>query len=234
LGPGGARGAPPGRRFDTAAEAIETAVRQLFTDVNRFLDAPLDLVPRLLLVLAFLCLVPTYVAPLYNMTMFAPQYQDGLRLDIYSYKLQGGNENQDIREINVLNHYIGMKDLVTEDFNEFKWLPFVIGILGLLFLRSAVLGKAAHLVDVTVLYVYFGAFAIWSFGYKMYQYGHKLDPKAAVRVDPFMPPMFGFKKLANFEVYSYPQLGSYVLAGAAVVLVAALALTWRRWRRGTA
>ncbi|HJS58743.1 MAG TPA: hypothetical protein VKA01_11625 [Vicinamibacteria bacterium] len=209
-------------------------MRQLLAGVNRFLDAPLDVAPRLLLVIAFLCMAPTYVTPLYNMTMFAPQYQDGLRLDIYSYKLQGGNDNQDVKEINVLNHYIGMKDLVTEDFTEFKWLPFVIGIFGLLFLRSAVLGKAAHLVDVTVLYLYFGLFALWSFGYKMYQYGHQLDPKAAVRVDPFMPPMFGYKKLANFEVYSYPQLGSYALAAAAAILVAALFMTWRRWRREAA
>jgi hypothetical protein len=206
-------------------------VRQLLAKVNRFLDAPLDIGPRVLLVLALLCLVPTYFTPLYNMTLFAPQYQEGLRLDIYSYKLQGGNQNQDVREINVLNHYIGMKDLETEDFTEFKWLPFVIGILGLLFLRSAVLGKAAHLVDVTVLYVYFGLFALWSFGYKMFQYGHNLDPKAAVRVDPFMPPMFGYKKLANFEVYSYPQLGSYGLALAIVILLTASYLAWRQWRR---
>ncbi len=188
----------------------------------------------MLLVLAFLCLVPTYFTPLYNMTMFAPQYQDGLRLDIYSYKLVGGNAGQDVKEINVLNHYIGMKDLVTEDFTEFKWLPFVIGIFGLLFLRAAVLGKVSHLVDVTVLYFYFGAFALWSFGYKMYQYGHSLDPKAAVRVDPFMPPMFGYKKLANFEVYSYPQLGSYALAAAVLVLAVALFLARRQWRREAA
>jgi hypothetical protein len=206
----------------------------LLEKLNRFLDAPLDVKPRVLLVVSLLCLVPTYVSPLYNMTMFAPQYHDGLRLDIYSYKLEGGHDNQDVKEINVLNHYIGMRDLVTEDFTEFKWLPFVIGILGLLFLRSAVLGKVSHLVDVTVLYLYFGLFALWSFGYKMYQYGHQLDPKAAVRVEPFMPPLFGFKKLANFEVYSYPQLGSYALGAAALLLLAALALAWWQWRRGTA
>ncbi|HEX9186059.1 MAG TPA: hypothetical protein VGB87_03230, partial [Vicinamibacteria bacterium] len=72
------------------------------------------------------------------------------------------------------------------------------------------------------------------FGYKMYQYGHNLDPKAAVRVDPFMPPMFGYKKLANFEVYSYPQLGSYALAAAALVLMVAFALAWRQRRREAA
>jgi hypothetical protein len=208
-------------------------VRKSLEKVNRFLDAPLDVTPRVLLAVAFLCLAPAYFAPLYNLTMFAPQYQDGLRLDIYSYKLEGGNDNQDIKEINVLNHYIGMKDLVTEDFTEFKWLPFVIGIIGLLFLRAAVLGRAAHLVDVVVLYFYFGLFALWSFAYKMYQYGHQLDPRAAVRVDPFMPPLFGYKKLANFEVYAYPHLGSYGLGAAAVLLLLAFVLTWRQWRRAT-
>jgi hypothetical protein len=209
-------------------------MRRSIEKVNRYLDAPLEMKPRLLLVLAFLALAPAYFAPLYNMTMFAPQYQDGLRLDIYSYKLEGGNKNQDVKEINVLNHYIGMKDLVTEDFTEFKWLPFVIGIIGLLFLRAAVLGKASHLIDVTVLYLYFGVFALWSFAYKMYQYGHQLDPKAAVRVDPFMPPLFGYKKLANFEVYSYPQLGSYALAAVAALLLLAFISTWRQWRRDAA
>ncbi len=209
-------------------------LRSSIEKVNRFLDAPLDVAPRILLVLGFLCLVPTYVSPLYNLTMFAPQYQDGLRLHIYSYRLEGGNGGQDVKEINLLNHYIGMKDLAAEDFTEFKWLPFVIGIFGLLFLRAAVMGKLTHLVDVLVLYVYFGAFALWSFAYKMYWYGHNLAPTAAVRVAPFTPPLFGFKKLANFEVYSYPAIGSYALAAVALCLVLAFVLAWRQWRRETA
>jgi len=79
-------------------------------------------------------------------------------------------------------------------------------------------------VDIFVLYVYFGLFSLWSFGYKMYVYGHTLAPTAAVRVAPFMPPMFGHRKLANFDVYSYPGLGSYALAAVALVLAAAVVL----------
>lgn len=209
-------------------------MRASIEKINRFLDAPLDVGPRILLVLAFLCLVPTYFTPLYDLTMFAPQYQDGLRLHIYSYRLEGGNGGQDVKEINLLNHYIGMKDLAAEDFTEFKWLPFVIGIFGLLFLRAAVMGKMTHLVDVLVLYIYFGGFALWSFAYKMYWYGHNLAPTAAVRVAPFTPPLFGFKKLANFEVYSYPAIGSYALAGVAACLALAFVLAWRQCRRETA
>jgi hypothetical protein len=197
---------------------------------NRFLEIPLGVGPRALLVVALLLLVPCYLAPLYDMTMFAPQYPDGLRLHIYSYKLDGGNGGQDVKEVNVLNHYIGMRDLVTEDFTEFKWIPFVVGALGLLFLRTAVQGKMTHLVDVLVLYLYFGLFALWSFGYKMWSYGHNLAPSAAVKVAPFTPPLFGYKKLANFEVYSYPAVGSYALGLVAAILVVAMILAWRQSR----
>ncbi len=192
---------------------------------------PLDLGPRVMVLCAALALIPTFTSPLYTMTMFAPQYPEGLRLYIYSYKLVGGNNGQDIPEINVLNHYIGMRDLVSEEFGEFKWMPFVIGGFSLLFLRTLVMGKMTHLVDSLVLYVYFGAFSLWSFGYKMWSYGHSLDPKAAVKVEPFMPPMYGYKQLANFEVYSYPALGSYALGVSAVCLAMALFLTARRARQ---
>ena len=207
-------------------------MRRLLERSTRFLEAPLDVGPRVLVLAALLLLLPAYVFPLYDMTMFAPQYPDGLRLHIYSFRLDGGHGGQDLKEINLLNHYIGMKDLDAAEFTEFKWIPFAVGAFGLLFLRTAVLGKMAHLVDVVVLYVYFGLFSLWSFAYKMYWYGHHLSPTAAVKVDPFTPPLFGYKKLANFEVYSYPGLGSYALLLTAVVLLAALFLGWREACRG--
>jgi len=206
-------------------------MRALIEKSARFLEIPLEIAPRALLLVAVLLVLPCYLFPLYDMTMFAPQYPDGLRLHIYSYKLDGGHAGQDVREVNVLNHYIGMKDLDTAEFTEFKWIPFVVGALALLFLRTAVLGKMAHLIDVLVLYVYFGLFSLWSFAYKMYWYGHHLSPTASVKIDPFTPPLFGYKKLANFEVYSYPAVGSYALAAVAVVLIAAAYLAWRAARR---
>ncbi len=205
-------------------------MRTFIDKSNRFLETPLDIAPRILLLVGLLLLLPCYLFPLYDMTMFAPQYPDGLRLHIYSYKLEGGNGGQDTKEINLLNHYIGMKDLETSDFTEFKWIPFVVGAFGLLLLRTAVIGKIAHLLDVLVLYLYFGLFSLWSFAYKMYWYGHHLSPTASVKIDPFTPPLFGYKKLANFEVYSYPAVGSYALAGVALLLMVAFYLAWRQPR----
>jgi hypothetical protein len=209
-------------------------MRNLFDRVSRFFGRTLDPGPRGLLVLAAALLVATAFLPLWNLTMFAPQYPDGLRLDIYAYGLIGGNGGQDVKEINVLNHYIGMRDLVEEDFTEFAWMPFVIGALALLILRTVVHGTAAALVDVTVLFFYFGVFSLGSFAYKLYRYGHDLAPTAAVRVDPFMPPLFGYRQIANFEVYSYPQAASYALGVALLLLIAALLWTWRAARRDVA
>jgi hypothetical protein len=187
--------------------------------------------PRALLALAAGFLALTLTQPLWNLTMFAPQYGDGLRLDIYAHGLEGQNKGQDLKEINILNHYIGMRDLSNDDFTEFKWMPFAVGALGLLFLRAAVHGTMTALVDGLVLFCYFGAFSLWSFGYKLYQYGHNLAPTAPVKVDPFMPPMFGYKQLANFEVYSYPAPGTYFMIATALLLFGAMFLAWRSDRR---
>jgi hypothetical protein len=209
-------------------------MRAVVDRANRFLERGLDLGPRGLLVLAAAVLVGTAFLPLWNLTMFAPQYPDGLRLDIYAYGLTGGNGGQDVKEINVLNHYIGMRDLVEEDFTEFAWMPFVIGALALLILRTVVHGTVAALVDVTVLFLYFSVFSLWSFAYRLYRYGHDLAPTAAVRVDPFMPPLIGYRQIANFEVYSYPQAASYALGLSLLLLIAALLWTWLKARREVA
>jgi hypothetical protein len=201
---------------------------RIFRRSTQFLHSPMSALPRLLLVIAAPLVLVANMLPLWNLTMFAPQYQNGLRLDIYSHTLAPGHQGEDIQEINLLNHYIGMRDLAIEDFTEFKWMPFVLGGLGLLFLRAVVLGTVKELVDSFVLFAYFSGFAGWTFGFKLYRYGHELAPTAAVKVAPFMPPMFGYQKIANFEVYSYPQAGSYVLALVALLLVAALVIAWRR------
>ena len=194
--------------------------------LNRHLDVHLELGPRLLLVTAAVLLAASLTAPLWNLTMFAPQYPDGLRMDIYAHTLTGGRNGQDVKEINVLNHYIGMRDLSNEDFTEFKWMPFALGVLALIALRSAVHGTMASLVDSVVLFAYFGAFSLWSFAHKLYMYGHSLAPSAPVKVAPFTPPVFGYQQIANFEVYSYPRAGTYVLLAAGAALLLALGMAW--------
>ena len=54
--------------------------------------------------------------------------------------MQGGDDGNDLTEINVLNHYIGMAELQKEDFTEFQWIPLIIGLMIVLSLRAAAIG----------------------------------------------------------------------------------------------
>ncbi len=198
-----------------------------------FFEIPIDLRSRFLIVVAAFMLVPTYVLPLWNMTLYSNQFPEGLVLNIYSYKLEGAKtpNRDDLKEINSLNHYIGMRPLLEEDFTEFQWIPFVIGGVILLALRVVVFGKMSKLVDLFVLFSYFGAFSLWSFYHKLYLYGHELDPTAAVTVPPFTPPMFGHQTMANFEVYSFPGAGSYLMAVVPIMLLAAMWFSRSTWMK---
>jgi hypothetical protein len=215
-------------------ERERTRAMNVWDRQTRLLLAPVGWLPRALLVAAAALLVVALVASLWDMTMFAPQYPDGLRLHILSTGLAGGNHGQDLKEINLLNHYIGMHDLVPEHFTEFLWMPFMIGALALLALRAAFFGTVGHIVDVTVLFVYCAAFSMWSFGHKMWAYGHELSPNAPFKVPGFMPPMLGGSQIANFEVYSYPGVGAYAMIAVGIAMVVALVVAIRSARRRTA
>ena len=199
-------------------------VKSVLEKANEFFEITLDLRGRILVLIAALSLVPTFFFPLWTMTLYSNQFPDGLELYIYSSKLDGAKSpaRDDLREINSLNHYIGMRELKEDDFTEFKWIPFAIGGMILLAFRVIVLGRMSKLLDLFVLFTYFSLFSLWSFYHKLYLYGHDLAPTAAVKVPPFTPPMFGHETLANFEVYSFPGVGSYFMAVVPLVFLAAL------------
>jgi len=199
-------------------------MQRIVDRANAFFEIPLDLRSRILVLVSVIVLLPSFMFPLWNLEMYSNQFPDGLVLNIYSHKLEGGKtpNRDDLKEINSLNHYIGMRALKEDDFTEFKWIPFVVGGVILLGLRVVVLGKMSKLIDLAIVFIYFGAFSLWSFYHKMYLYGHDLDPTAAVKIPPFMPPLFGHMTMANFEVYSYPDVGSYFMAAVPLLLLAAM------------
>ncbi|HLG16242.1 MAG TPA: hypothetical protein VJH03_17300 [Blastocatellia bacterium] len=199
-------------------------MRALIDRANTFFELPLSLRSRVLILVAVVALVPAYLFPLWNMTFTSNQYTDGLALHIYAYQLEGGKtpNRDDLREINSLNHYIGMRPLLESDFSEFAWLPLAIGALIILALRAMVIGKMSNLVDVFVLFSYLGLFSLWSFYHRLYSYGHNLDPQASIKVEPFTPPLFGTKQIANFSVTSFPDIASFSLLAFSVLLLAAI------------
>jgi copper chaperone NosL len=190
--------------------------------IQRLLDRPVSARARLLLLAAIAVLLAGAVLPLWRISLVAPQYAEGLTLDMYTWQIVAGNNGQDLAEINTLNHYIGMKPIAQADFLEMKVLPFAIGAFSLLTLRAVVVGRIIGLVDLAVLFFYFGAFSLGSFVYRLYSYGHHLDAHAPMKIKPFMPVVVGSQPIANFVQTSLPLAGTFCMAAFLLLLLAAL------------
>lgn len=201
---------------------MEKRISNLLGREFRFLARPLNLWSRLFLLLAAAAIVISLFFPLWRMHLVAPQYSDGLDLFIYSYQIAGGGlHGQHLVEINNLNHYIGMAPIVQADFLEMRWMPFMFGLITLLILRSVVFGQMGNVVDLFMVYCYFGVFSIGSFWYRLYTYGHNLDPHAPMHTTPFTPLLLGTKQIANFRESSYPELGAILLCVSVLLIVIA-------------
>lgn len=198
---------------------------------HEFLSTPLPGRTRIVLIALVLPLLLSFLFPLWRIDMTAPQYPKGLSLDIYSYKLEPGNEGMDLREINILNHYIGMKTITREELRDLDWIPFALGGLALLCLRVAAIGHVGSLIDVVVLTSYVTLVSLARFVYMLYEFGHNLDPAAPMDVAPFTPALLGSKQVANFTTYSFPLLGTYLIGTFAVGTFAAMSWTLYRGRR---
>lgn len=182
-------------------------------------------ISRILVAVTGLALGAVLLFPLWRIDLVAPQYPEGLFLLIYPGKLAG---NVDI--INGLNHYIGMKTLHASDFPEFAILPYLIGFFALLFLVTAAVGKKWLLYLASGMYVAFGIIAMIDFWRWEYNYGHNLDPDAAIKVPgmSYQPPLIGYKQLLNFSAYSMPDVGGWIFIAAGLVMFVLVFVSLRR------
>jgi hypothetical protein len=104
-----------------------------------------------------------------------------------------------------------MHQITRQELRDLEWLPFGVIAMALLSLRAALLGNVRTMIDLSMIAGYILAVAFGRFVYMLYSFGHHLDAKAAVKVEPFMPVVIGSKQIANFLTHSMPQLGSVML-----------------------
>jgi len=183
---------------------------------------------RRLILLAALVLVPIFflpVLPIWQMKMWAPQYREGLTLTIYTNTIRG-----DVDKINTLNHYVGMKAISSDDFSEFRYMPQLLTLFGVMALLAALTGWRWLAVVGWLGFTGFAAVMFTDYVQWLWRYGHELDPRAAITLDTFMPPVLGFQKMANFKVLSIPGPGTLLL-GAAWLLGPVILWLERRARR---
>ncbi|WP_025124834.1 hypothetical protein [Myroides odoratimimus] len=168
-------------------------------------------------------LLSLFYFPLWNIELGAPQYPIPLGMNIFIDGIKGVEEF-DLQNIDGLNHYIGMKTIPkAEQMWEFTVFPIVIAtmsIIGILLGIAGYLNKIkphfflAWLIIMTIL----GLAGMYDFNLWLIDYGSDLDPHAIMKmVDSsgapltYEPPLFGHRKILNFDAYSYPHIGAYLM-----------------------
>src|SRR5215470_13251613 len=188
----------------------------------------LSVTSRILAAFASGALIAVFFLPVWRIDLFAPQYPEGLTMYIWINKLTG-----QVDIINGLNHYIGMKHINASMFPEFKFLPWIVGFFMLLGMVVAVTGKRKFLFYYLALSVTGGILAMGDFYKWGYDYGHNLDPTAPIQVPglSYQPPLFGHKRLLNFDAYSLPDVGGWIAVAAGCLAFAVWFVEWYRQRK---
>lgn len=175
----------------------------------------LSLLSKVMLAVVGLLFIASLFLPLWRIELDAPQYPEGLTLQLHANKIAG-----DVDIINGLNHYIGMATLHTENFFEFKILPYFFGSFALIAFALIFINRRKAVLVFLITFVLFIAISAVDFYRWNYEYGHNLDPNAAIIVPgmAYQPPLLGFKQLLNFGAYSIPDVGGWLLTAAGVIL----------------
>lgn len=183
---------------------------------------------RIIVAVSALLMVSAYFLPLWQIVLEAPQYPEGLGMKIWLNTITGN-----IDQINGLNHYIGMKHIIVDDFVEFKVLPFIFAGIIVLGLYTAFNGKLLWLKLWVLVLVVFAIAGMVDFYLWEYDYGHNLDPMAAIKVPGmnYQPPLIGYKQLLNFLAGSLPDTGGIIVIAAALAVTGVLIYEIRLTRK---
>jgi copper chaperone NosL len=185
--------------------------------------------PRLLLALAAVLVLAALPLPLWRIRLIAPQYPEGLGMVITARTVRGATEH-DLRSINALNHYIGMKAIDPDAIPELEVMPWCIAALAAFAALAALVGRRGVAIAWVVGFAAVGVAGLWDFWRWEYSYGHDLELEHAIIKIPgmsYQPPLVGSKQLLNFVATSMPGPGALLLGAAFVLGVAAIVLPWR-------
>lgn len=159
---------------------------------------------------AAIILAGIYLFPIWSISLEAPQYPEGIGLNIWINKIEG-KAAHDLQNINGLNHYIGMKEITPESIRELKIMPLVIGFMIAAGIMIAIFGNRKWVMAWLLTFVVLAMVGLVDFYLWEYDYGHNLDPNAAIKIPgmSYQPPLIGSKQLLNFYAVSLPHIGFF-------------------------
>jgi hypothetical protein len=182
--------------------------------------------PPLCLWTAALLMIASVFFPYWSMVLHAPQYPRGLMVNAYLSRLEG-----DVREIDSLNHYIGMRPL-----NEAAHLEKSISIFGLIAL-ALVVAAAIYIHSpwaalLSLPAILFPAVFLADLFFWLNNFGQNLDPHAALSssIKPFTPTILGEGIIGQFKTVAYADIGLLMTTAASILILAGLYLQRRAYK----
>lgn len=182
--------------------------------------------PAGLLLFAALLLLISLFLPYWQITMFAPQYPDGLTVTTYVTHVSG-----QVSEVDILNQYIGMKPLESAALLEKRFGVFLIAAMALLVLGAVKIHSpfAALLSLPAALYpiIFLADLQFW-----LANFGLHLDPHAPLNlaVKPFVPRVLGVGYIGQFKSVALPCSGLVLAMFATALVLAGLWLQRRAYK----
>lgn len=173
-----------------------------------------EMARSLLLVIAGALIFVSFRYPMWSIYLWANMYPNGIGMSVYAYKPADPPDVEEMdggmHELNVLNHYIGMKP-ISRKLPVFTILPTLLGLSAVLLILSAFIRREKFFK--VALWVFLGTavYGMVTFFYRIYEYGHDLRPDAAIKVPPFTPGIIGWNRIAQFETWSEFGWGTYLV-----------------------
>ncbi|AFM23384.1 hypothetical protein [Desulfomonile tiedjei] len=200
---------------------------------------PVAVARFLILVAAAALIIVSMRYPMWYMYLDSNNFPNGIGMSVWAThpgdpediaQLDGG-----LKEVNVLNHFIGMKEISKETMLIFTVLPVVLVIAAIACVAAALFRRKWTSLAVVILFAAISVGGVIVLVYSLYSFGHHLDPTAAIKIDPFMPGIYGEHQLAQFTTYSNFYWGTYLLVIAFLLILAAWVIdiiSFRREREG--
>lgn len=209
----------------TTFQSTETHLTNSATTSSR--PSILRWLPSLLWIVAAALLLVSISNPYWGMVLEAPQYPGGLEMRAFINHLTGDEDprRDEVREIDGLNHYIGMRPLAeAAQLERAIALPSVLLMAGLLVLTAVLRNK--WLARLTLAAALFPVIFLADLAFWLNHFGQNLDPYAPLSsaIQPFTPPILGEGVIGQFRTIARVETGWYLAVAASLCIVVAFAI----------
>lgn len=176
-------------------------------------------ISRIIIALSAILMISAYFVPLWQILMWAPQYPEGLGMKIWINNITG-----DVRIISALNHYIGMRHIEVSMFPEFGYMIYIVAFVIATGILASIVNRRFAVIGYILIIIACAVAALIDFYLWGYDYGHNLDPTAAIVVPgmAYQPPLIGTKQLLNFTAFSGPDIGGWIFMVSGILAMGTL------------